>query len=127
MTFELTTSWWSGAALCFVAQATLGQSPLRGFADDVLGRWDVTVGSGARSYPSWVEIRLHTEGTLMGRFVGRFGSVRHLSRVVFDNDVLEFEVAPQYERQREGCASRDAATVQRYAVRRAPLAGSSFG
>ena len=32
------------------------------------------------AYPSWLEVRLRTETELMGRFVGRVGSVRHVSR-----------------------------------------------
>jgi hypothetical protein len=48
---------------------------LAGAGDSYLGRWDLTVTSGARQYPSWLEVR-RVDGKLEGRFVGRSGSVR---------------------------------------------------
>ena len=68
-----------------------------GFADAVLGRWDLTIADGELRYPSWLEIRLRTEGELMGRFVGRFGSVRHLPVITFLQDTLRFSAPLQYE------------------------------
>lgn len=73
------------------------QRPAPGFADSVLGRWDLTVESRDGSYPSWLEIRLRTEWQLMGSFVGRFGSTRHIAAIDYDNGRLEFRVPVQYE------------------------------
>jgi hypothetical protein len=42
---------------------------------DVAGRWDLTVGTGGDSYPSWLEVS-SKDGKLSGRFVGRVGSAR---------------------------------------------------
>jgi hypothetical protein len=73
----------SVVASVLLAAPLAAQAPAPGFADALLGRWDLTVqhltteeGDGA--YPSWLEVRLRTEGELMGRFVGRVGSVGHV-------------------------------------------------
>ena len=67
------------------------------FADPVLGRWDMTVESNDGTYPSWLEVTLRTEWQLMGRFVGRFGSARHIAAINYDSGRLEFRVPAQYE------------------------------
>ena len=76
---------------------SVGSYADEGFADPVLGRWDLTIASGAEQYPSWVEIRLRTESQLMAEFVGRFGSMRHASTVRFEQGQLTFSVPVQYE------------------------------
>lgn len=68
-----------------------------GFADPVLGRWDLTVDGPEGPYPSWVEIRLRTENELMAAFVGRFGSKRYAADVDYAEGRLEFRVPVQYE------------------------------
>lgn len=78
--------------------STAAQSPQPGFADVVLGRWDLTVQGPDGPYPSWVEIMLRKETELMGRFVGRFGSLRHLTQVEYRGGELLFRVPVQYER-----------------------------
>jgi hypothetical protein len=75
----------------------LAQQPAPGFADSVLGRWDLTVRSADVAYPSWMEIALRKETELMGRFVGRFGSNRHASEVTFHDGALLMRIPPQYE------------------------------
>jgi hypothetical protein len=42
-------------------------------------------------------VHLRTEWQLMGSFVGRFGSARHVSAVHFENGRLEFRIPVQYE------------------------------
>jgi hypothetical protein len=88
-------------APCLVlACATLiGQEPKTGFADQILGRWDLTVKGATAEYPSWVDIHLRKETQLQGRFVGQSGSSRNLTRVEYRDGALEFAVAPQYEKQ----------------------------
>ena len=73
------------------------QQPAPGFADSVLGRWDLTVESPDSNYPSWLEIQLRTEWQLMGRFVGQFGSARHITAIDYDSGRLEFRIPVQYE------------------------------
>lgn len=58
----------------------------------LLGRWDLVVGEGKGLYPSWVE--LTPRG---GRFVGRVGSSRPITKVEYSSESVKFTVAPQYE------------------------------
>lgn len=80
------------------AASGAAQQPVQ-FADEVLGRWDLTIADETRNtWPSWLEVRLRTEGELMGRFVGQFGSVRHLPEITWNGGVLSFRAPLQYER-----------------------------
>ena len=88
----------AGTAVLF---ATIAQTAEPGFADPVLGRWDLTVESSDTSFPSWLEIRLRTEEQLMARLVGQFGSVRHATTVSYRDDELMVSVPVQYERGTE--------------------------
>ena len=63
---------------------------------DILGRWDLTVGTGGDAYPSWLEVT-RKEGKLGGRFVGRVGSARPVKRIDFSGNKLTFSLPPQYE------------------------------
>jgi hypothetical protein len=70
-----------------------------GFADAVLGRWDITVqGADGVSYPSWLEVRLRKENELMAGFVGRFGSLRYATKAEYSNGQLTVAIPAQYER-----------------------------
>ncbi len=80
-----------------VAGGARAQQPAMGFADAVLGRWDVTVQGPDGTYPSWMEIQLRKETELMGRFVGQFGSQRPATRVEYTGGRLTFVVPVQYE------------------------------
>jgi 3-keto-disaccharide hydrolase len=73
------------------------QSPQPGFADAVLGRWDLTIQGPDGTYPSWLDIMLRKETQLMGRFVGRFGSLRHVAQIEYRDGELLFRVPVQYE------------------------------
>lgn len=64
----------------------------------IIGRWDLTVKAADEVYPSWLEVRRSGYQTLVGSFVGRFGSARPISRVEFENGRLRFSVPPQWER-----------------------------
>ena len=88
----------AGIAVLF---ATIAQTAEPGFADPVLGRWDLTVESSDTSFPSWLEIRLRTEEQLMARLVGQFGSVRHATTVSYRYEELMVSVPVQYERGTE--------------------------
>jgi hypothetical protein len=70
------------------------QSPL-------IGRWDLVVHGSAGDYPSWLEVRLSGYRTLVGSFVGHFGSARPVAKVEFDHGHLKFAVPPQWERRPE--------------------------
>jgi len=85
------------AATLLGAAPAAAQDRQAGFADDLLGRWDLTVETARGTYPSWLEVRLRTETELMGRFVGRVGSVRHVGDIDFAAGRLSFRVPMQYE------------------------------
>jgi hypothetical protein len=81
---------------CLLSFPALAQNA--GFADAVLGRWDLTVqAADGTSYPSWLEIRLRKETELMASFVGRFGSMRYASKAEFSNSQLTIAIPAQYE------------------------------
>lgn len=67
----------------------------------LLGRWDVTVEGPEGEYPSWFEVTQSGYRTLVGSYVGQFGSARPVSKVEFDGERLRFVVPPQWERRLE--------------------------
>jgi hypothetical protein len=67
----------------------------------IIGRWDVTVQVQGGSYPSWFEIKKSGYTTLVGSFVGQFGSARPIGKVEFDNGRLRFVVPPQWEKRKD--------------------------
>ena len=65
----------------------------------ILGRWDLTVAdSGGSSYPSWLEVTLSGNTSLVGRFVSRDGSARPIGRVTYADGAFSFAIPPQWER-----------------------------
>ena len=60
-----------------------------------LGRWDLTLKSAEREYPSWLELKLEN-GALSAQMVGRWGNARPLPRVEFSDGKLTF-VSPKDE------------------------------
>lgn len=128
------------AALLLVTSGASAQTPAPGFADEVLGRWNLTIEGTDAPYPSWLEIRLRTEAELMGRFVGRVGSVRHVSSIDYADGRLSFSVPVQYEPRTEplyfeglfahglivGSTRGENGATLRFTARRAPaLTGAS--
>ena len=79
------------------AAAAAAQPRAPGFADPLLGRWDLTIEAADGAYPSWLEVRLRTEGELMGRFVGRVGSARYVTEIGYAAGRVTFRVPVQYE------------------------------
>jgi len=65
----------------------------------VVGSWDLTVHGIDGDYPSWFEVRESGYRTLVGKFVGRVGSARPISRVEFENGRVHFSVPPQWEKR----------------------------
>jgi hypothetical protein len=60
-----------------------------------LGRWDLTLKTPSRDYPSWLEIR-QENGQLKAQMVGRWGNARPLPKVEVSNGLLTF-VSPKEE------------------------------
>ena len=66
-------------------------------ASALVDRWDLRVSGADGVYPSWLEVTASGDRTLVGRFVGRVGSARPISRVEFANGVVRFAIPPQWE------------------------------
>ncbi|HKC72288.1 MAG TPA: DUF1080 domain-containing protein, partial [Terriglobales bacterium] len=65
----------------------------------LLGRWDLTLKTPQREYPSWLDLT-EQNGQLKALFVSRWGNARPLPRVEFANGQLTF-VSPQKEEDRK--------------------------
>ena len=65
----------------------------------VIGRWDLTVQGANGSFPSWLEVALSGNRTLVGRFVGQGGSARPIARVTYGADgTVKFSLPPQWDK-----------------------------
>jgi hypothetical protein len=62
-----------------------------------LGRWDLTLKTADREYPSWLELR-EENGQLTAQMVGRWGNARPLPKVDLSNGHLTF-VSPKAEEE----------------------------
>lgn len=83
------------AATCLLTAPLAGQEPFR---PPVIGRWDLTLmTSDARRLPSWLEVQVSGNRTLVGRFVGVVGSARPIARLEFSHDTLRFAIPAQWE------------------------------
>jgi hypothetical protein len=76
----------------FAAHAARQQAP-----PPVIGRWDLTVTGLDFPACAWLEVEPSGNRTLVGRFVGWWGSARPVSRVEFADGVLRFAIPPQWE------------------------------
>lgn len=66
-------------------------------ANDLIGRWDITVDNNGTAEPCWLEVKLSGTKTLVGYFVATHGSARPVSEVKFDNGKFSFSIPPQWE------------------------------
>jgi hypothetical protein len=83
-----------------LALAGADDKPARPNPFAIVGNWDLVVKTPADEYPSWLGVRRSGRGTLVGSFVGRFGSSRPISRVEFDGGRIRFTAPPQWERRK---------------------------
>lgn len=61
-----------------------------------LGRWDLTLKSPTREYPSWLELS-QTDGVLKANMVGRFGNAQPVPKVNINQGKLTFTAASKEE------------------------------
>lgn len=66
-------------------------------ANDLIGRWDITVDENGKPAPSWLEVKLSGTHTLVGYFVGTSGSARPVAKINFDKRKFSFAIPPQWE------------------------------
>lgn len=64
-----------------------------------LARWDLTLKTPLRDYPSWLEIT-QEDGQLRARMVSRWGHARPLPKIEISNDRITF-VSPKEEEERK--------------------------
>lgn len=65
----------------------------------LVGRWDMTIHTPERDYPSWLEVRRSGRAALVGSFVGRSGSARPVSKIEFAGGQMRFTIPPQWEQR----------------------------
>lgn len=82
----------AAAAGCFAINTLASNMP----DSEIIGRWDLTIGTPPNTYPSWLEVT-QKDGRLAGRFVGKVGSARLIRQIEFANGQLDFSLSPQYE------------------------------
>ncbi len=101
----------------------------------IIGRWDLTVQGTNGPYPSWVEVTLSGNRTLVGRFVAGGGSARPIARVDYANGTMRFAIPPQWDRDTanlvfeatlegdllNGTVTTSSGEKQRFTGKRAPL------
>lgn len=63
----------------------------------IIGRWDITIDKSGKEVPSWLEVTHSGFNTLVGRFVGEWGSARPISRIDFNDGKFGFFIPPQWE------------------------------
>jgi hypothetical protein len=68
-------------------------------SDQFLGRWDLTLNTPLREYPSWLEIT-QEDGQYHAQFVSRWGHARALPKVEVSDDRIIF-VSPKGEEERK--------------------------
>lgn len=67
--------------------------------DLLIGRWDLTIDVDGTPRPSWLEIKLSGNRTLVGYYVGITGSARPISKIISDSTGwFTFSIPPQWER-----------------------------
>ena len=91
MLFSL-VSLWMYAANDHSSEATAS-------AQSFLGRWDLTLTTPLREYPSWLEIT-REDGQFKARMVSRWGHARPLPTVEISNEHIKF-VSPKEEEDRK--------------------------
>lgn len=65
--------------------------------ENLVGKWDLTVTSGEKIMPSWMEIKVSGIKTLVGAFVAESGSARPISEVVYSDGIMSFSIPPQWD------------------------------
>lgn len=66
-------------------------------ASTLVGRWDIDVFGSSGVFPSWLEIEKSGNATLVGRYVGQFGSARPVAKIETLGESFRFAIPPQWE------------------------------
>lgn len=81
------------------ALATPGRSASGENPDGLIGRFDLTVHAADGDHPAWLEVTKSGRKTLVGRFVGQFGSARPIAKIEAGpgEGRFRFAIPPQWE------------------------------
>jgi len=85
----------------FAAFALLLSNPLNSTAGNaeepaIIGHWDLTLQINDQPLPSWLEVKLSGNSTLVGRFVAEVGSSRPVSEIIFKDGKVTFNIPTQW-------------------------------
>jgi Domain of Unknown Function (DUF1080) len=84
----------STAAVAAAAAPTLAVIP----GEEMIGHWDLSLtGANGDKAPSWMEVKLSGNRTLVGAFVSRGGSARPVAKVEYTGNAFHFAIPPQWE------------------------------
>jgi 3-keto-disaccharide hydrolase len=86
----------------FLSSQSIKANPFINNADEkpaIVGRWDMTVHYVSADRPSWLEVELSGNHTLVGRFVASGGSARPVAHVFFKDNKMNFSIPPQWEKE----------------------------
>ncbi len=93
-----------GLALSLTAPAAIAltvDTPPRGDVaipgEALIGRWDLTLAGGSGARPSWMEVKLSGNRSLVGAFVSHSGSARPIAVVTITGENFRFAIPPQWE------------------------------
>lgn len=84
--------------LLFIAVLSSFKQDNAPYDKTVIGRWDLTVNMEGRVAPSWLEIKLSGNKTLVGYFVADGGSARPIAKVISKEGKFSFSIPAQWER-----------------------------
>jgi hypothetical protein len=66
--------------------------------EEMIGHWDLTLtGANGEKAPSWLEVKLSGNRSLVGAFVSRGGSARPVAKVEYTGNAFHFAIPPQWE------------------------------
>ena len=66
--------------------------------EEMIGHWDLTAtGANGRVFPSWLEVKLSGNRSLVGAFVSSGGSARPIAKVSYTGNAFRFAIPPQWE------------------------------
>lgn len=85
-------------ALSILAGQARPLTPEKAGLPPVVGRWDLTIQTKNGPAPGWLEVTHSGYSTLIGRFVGAFGSARPVGQIRYDNGAVSFSLPVQWEK-----------------------------
>ena len=70
-------------------------------SSSLIGRWNLEVQARGGKHPSWLEVRKSGKSSLVGSFVGQFGSARPVAKIEVQGSQFRFSLPPQWEDRRD--------------------------